>query len=125
MDSEQILKAFGKRLIGNYFVKQQVLEAVLKLPVDLKEYVTKNVWFLSSSPDAWAYTFHGKDVPDKYLIILTDELFTQPKKQIQYTILHEIGHVTLKHRNSIGYKQTRQEISRQEDEADQFAYKYL
>jgi hypothetical protein len=121
----QILKAFGGRLIGNDLVKEQIVEAVAKLPEETIDYITKNVWFLSSSPDAWAYTFHGKDVPDKYLILLTDELFTQPINQIHYTILHEIGHVVLKHRNSIGYKQSKAEIEQQELEADRFAYEYL
>jgi Zn-dependent peptidase ImmA (M78 family) len=122
---DHILHSFGGRLIGNKLVKERVVEAVIKLPEELIEYITKNVWFLSSSPDAWAYTFHGKDVPDKYLIILSDELFSQPEYQIQYTILHEIGHVILKHRNSIGYKQTKQEVNQQEIEADSFARRYL
>lgn len=125
MEKTQLLKSFGGRLVGNSFMKEQVVQAVSKLPEDLISYITQNVWFLSSAPDAWAYTFHGQDIPDKYLVLLTDELFHEPEWQIQYTILHEIGHVVLKHRNSIEVKQTKQEIADQEERADQFAKKYL
>lgn len=49
----------------------------------------------------------------------------QDKEQIQYTIAHEIGHVILKHKNSIGRMQTQSEIKIQEREADEFAREYL
>lgn len=113
------------RIVGSTKVKGLITEALTMLPEDIQEYITNNVWFLSSFPDAWAYTFTGADIPDKHLIILSDELFSEPKSQIQYTILHEIGHVILKHKNSINYKQTKQEIEKQEDEADRFAKLYL
>lgn len=59
------------------------------------------------------------------LIFLSDELLLQDKSDIEYTIAHEIGHVILKHKNSINFRQTKEEISQQELEPDQSARKYL
>ncbi len=123
--NNKIIKAFGGRIVGDQQTKMLIAQTIAKLPNEIIDYVTQKVWFLSSSPDAYGYTFHGADIPDKYLILLTDELFTQDLSQIQYTILHEVGHVILKHRNSIEVKQTKAEIRQQESEADQFAYSYL
>lgn len=122
---ETINKAFGGKLIGKPKVKTWVCETVLHLPADLIEFITKNIWILSSSEEAWGYTFRGSDLKDRHLIFLSDELFEEDKSQIQYTILHEIGHVVLGHKNSIGFRQTQSEIDIQEREADKFARKYL
>ena len=106
-------------------MKNVVLATLLKFPDLNIKYITKNCWILSSSPDAWAYTFTGNDLKGKHLIFLSDELLSQPLSQIQYTLAHEIGHIILKHRNSINYRQSKHEIGNQEYEADQFAKKYL
>ena len=60
-----------------------------------------------------------------YLIFLSDDLLLQPKNQVMYTIVHETGHVILKHKNSILERQTKAEIANQEKEADKFAHYYL
>lgn len=98
---------------------------MLKFPEEVIKYIIKNCWFLSSDPEAWAYTFTGSDLKDKHLIFLSDELLQEDISQIQFTIAHEIGHVILGHKNSINYRQTKEEISKQEREADEFAHKYL
>lgn len=132
----EIQHAFKGRLVGGNFMKNMVSQTLAKFPNEIVEHIIKHVWFLSSHPDAWAYTFAGSDVPDKHLIFLSDELLSQDKSQIEYTIAHEIGHVILKHKNSINYespdgasyyrnRQTKEEISQQEWEADQFARKHL
>ena len=87
-------------------------------------YICSNIWFISSPDDAWALTFKGSDINTKSLIFLSDELLNQYEEQIKYTILHEIGHVILKHKNSIGCQQTETEIKQQEIEADNFAKNY-
>lgn len=124
-DVQKVSKALGGKLIGNPAVKTLVCETILLLPPDLIEYITMQVWFMSSGDEAWGYTFRGSDLKDRHLIFLSDELFQEDKSQIQYTILHEIGHVLLDHENSIGRKQTQSEIKKQEIEADQFANQYL
>jgi len=106
-------------------MRKMVCETLLYLPSEIIKYVTGSVWFISSPEDAWAFTFRGSDIKNQHLIILSDELFNQKKNQIRYTILHEIGHVLLGHKNSIGFEQTQSEIKQQELEADQFANKYL
>src|SRR5436190_22047377 len=100
MHTHHIRKLFQGRIVGNEETKNLVSEVVTKLTPEQVNFVTKNVWFLSSTPDAWAYTFRGQDIPDKYLIFLSDELLSEDKSQIEFTILHELGHVLLGHRNS-------------------------
>jgi Zn-dependent protease with chaperone function len=125
MTQRDIYKAFDGKLVGRPFMKDFVCQAVSKLPDKLIQYIARNCWFLSSMEDAWAFTFTGRDIKDHHLIFLSDDLFVEETSQIQYTILHEIGHVILKHRNSILIDQTKGEIRKQEKEADEFANKYL
>jgi hypothetical protein len=121
----KVRKGFGGRLIGSPFMKRIVCDTVLLLPSEIIEYVTSKVWILSSPEDAWAMTFRGDEIKDRHLVFISDELLRQQEEQISYTILHEIGHVILRHRNSIGYEQTETEIKQQETDADQFARRYL
>lgn len=125
MTTQQIKQAFGGKVVGTESTKNLVAQAVNKLSVDQIKYLTNHVWVFSTPDDAWAYAFHGNDLKDKHLIYLSDELLQEPASQIQYTILHELGHILLGHRNSINFKQGRSEISQQEFEADQFAKSHL
>ena len=75
--------------------------------------------------DAWAFTFTGNDLKHKHLIFLSDDLLSQNVGQIRYSIAHEIGHVVLGHRNSILAGQTKEEIRKQEKEADAFVNQFL
>lgn len=74
--------------------------------------------------DAWGYTFTGNDLLDQHLIFLSDDLLRQDFEQIRWSILHEIGHVVLKHKNNIFVKQDIHAIHRQEKEADAFAQQF-
>lgn len=120
-----IRRTLGGKLIGDLKMRQNVCQTILLLPNDTIDYVCRRVWFVSSPEDAWAITFKGSELTNRHLIFLSDELFEERDAQIRYTILHEIGHVMLNHRNSIGVEQTQSEIKRQEIEADQFAKKFL
>lgn len=120
-----IRKAFGGKLMGNLIMREWVCKTVVLLPDEMIDYVTKNIWFISSPDDAWAFTFRGADIKDKHLIVLSDGLFQQEDEDISYTIVHEIGHAILNHKNSMGRMQTESEIKAQEIEADQFARKHL
>lgn len=124
-DIKKIRQALGVKLVGNLLMRQAVCETLILLPAEMIDYVTKNVWFFSSDEDAYGYTFDGNDLKNKHFIVFSDELFEQDLPQIQYTIIHEIGHVMLKHKNSIYQNQVQSEINRQEKEADEFTKKYL
>lgn len=106
-------------------METMVCKSILLLPDEIIGRVCKTVWFISSPEEAWAMTFRGEELKERHLVFLSDELFLQSEEQITYTILHEIGHVMLNHRNSIGITQTESEIQRQEKEADAFARMYL
>lgn len=125
MDSRDLIKAFRGKIVGTNRTKLLLAQTLLKLPKNIITRLTKSVWFLSSVSDAWAYTFRGDDLKNHHMIFLSDEFLSQDKSQIEFTILHEVGHVILNHRNAINYRQTHHEIRTQELEADQFAYKYL
>ncbi len=121
----EIKNAFSGRLVGNQQMINSVCQIVKFLPEKIQKYVSRNVWFISSPDDAWAFTFRGSDIANRHLIVISDELLKQNEQQIRYTILHEIGHVMLGHENSIGRVQTQAEIKRQEVAADAFAKKHL
>ena len=116
---------FDGKLVGNKQMKEYVCDVVAKLPDELITFITKQCWFISSLDDAYGFAFTGNDLKDQHLIFLSDELFLQDDRQIHYTIAHEIGHVVLGHRNSTLVKQTKEEVRKQEKEADEFAKEYL
>jgi len=122
---KEIRLAFNGRLMGKSRMKSIVCKAVSYLPYKIVGYVTQNIWFVSSPQDSWAFTLRGSDIKNQYVVVLSDDLLMQEDSQVIYTILHEIGHVTLGHRNSMGFEQTQTEIKNQEIEADKFAYKYI
>jgi len=121
---KNIYHAFGGRLVGSFQMKVDVCETLATMPDEIINFIIENCWFIGSMEDAWAFTFTGNDLKNKHLIFLSDELLTQHEGQIHYSIAHEIGHVILNHRNSILVKQSKEEIRKQEKEADAFAKKY-
>lgn len=125
MSTSEITSLFGNKLVGTKRMQYFVVSVLSKMPDEIKYYISSNTWFLGSLDDAWAFTFTGNDLKGKHLIFISDELLTQSASQIRYTIAHEIGHVILKHRNSVFEKQKKAEIFNQEKEADAFAKKYL
>ncbi|MBI2011386.1 ImmA/IrrE family metallo-endopeptidase [Candidatus Daviesbacteria bacterium] len=125
MNTQNVIDKFRGKILGNQATKKIIAETLLLLPEKTIEDLSKHVWFMSSFDDAWAYTFRGNDLKGKKMIFLSDELLSQDKESIQFTILHEVGHVVLNHRNSINFRQTREEVNKQEQEADKFAFRYL
>jgi hypothetical protein len=122
--AREIYHAFNGKLVGTTFMKRCVCETLAKMPDKIINYVTRNCWFFGSMDDAWAFTFTGNDLKDQHLIFLSDDLLNQHPRQIQFSIAHEIGHVLLKHRNSTLVKQSKQEIKKQERQADEFAKQF-
>lgn len=122
---DHIRHLFHGRLVGTDILKYHVTFVVAQLPKGLQEYVTRYCWFVGSMSDAWAYTFTGNDLSDQHLIFLSDDLLAQSPEQIHYSIAHEIGHVVEGHRNSIFVKQSKEEVTEQEKEADEFASQYF
>lgn len=124
-DIREIYKLFEGKLVGRRLMQRYVCEVVSKMPESIVAFITENCWFMGSMEDAWAYAFTGNDLINQHLVFLSDELFLQSTGQIYYSIAHEIGHIVLGHRNSTVYKQSKEEIERQEEEADEFAKRYL
>lgn len=122
---KHIEHAFRGKLVGTARMKRAVCETLLLMPKEVVNFITENCWFLASLDDAWAFTFTGNDLKDQHLIFLSDELLSQHAQQVRYSITHEIGHVMLKHRNSVLEKQSKEEIKKQEKEADAFARQFV
>lgn len=124
--SSKIHKAFGHKLIGSKFMKKIVCETVSIFSEEIIQKVTSKCWVVSSFEDGWAFVLRGDELKkDESLIFLSDELLKENEKQIKYTIAHEVAHVILGHRNSIGKPQTKSEVAKQEKEADEFAIYFL
>jgi Zn-dependent protease with chaperone function len=122
---KQIYLAFDGKLVGNSLMKKMICETLYNMPEKIVDEITQTCWFFGSLEDAWAFTFRGNDLRNQSLVFLSDHLFFQEEYLIKYTIAHEIGHVILKHRNSVLEKQSKEEIRKQEKEADTFAKKYI
>jgi len=124
MQINQIRLAFKRKLIGNKKMTNYVLKVLSVMPKNIIEFVTENVWFVTSFEDAWAFTFTGNDFENRHVVFLSDDLFKQNKDQIYWTITHEIGHVVLGHKNRFLEKFGEEKVRKQEDEADKFARQY-
>lgn len=124
-DLIDIYWAFKGKLVGSYRMKKYVCETLNFMPEKIISRITKNCWFLSSMDDAWAFTFTGNDLKNQHLIFLSDDLINEGPPQVYHSIAHEIGHVILNHRNSVLEGQTREEIKKQETEANEFVKTYL
>ena len=125
-NTKDVEKAFGYKLIGTKKMKRLVADAVLMLPDKIAGFVTKHMWFVGSFDDGYAFTLRRDDLKrGEYLAFLSDELLDKPEWRIKFSILHEVGHAYLKHKNSIGRPQSKREIKTQEREADEFAKKYM
>ena len=126
MKTSQIKVGFGYRLAGSGLMKKAVISTLLSLPDEIVEKVIRKCWFVGSYDDSWAFVIKGREIKNsEYVIFLSDQLLKEDKYQIYHTIAHEIGHVLLGHRNSIGKVQSKAEVRRQENEAEEFADRYL
>lgn len=124
MTYEDIAQKFGGKVIGSLRMKHFVYETLTAFPDDITDFIATNCWVMGSMDDAYAYAFTGNDLKDQHLIFLSDDLLNQSTEQVQFTIAHEIGHVMLGHKNSVQYKQSKEEITEQEQQADAFAHAY-
>jgi hypothetical protein len=120
-----IYHKFDGKLVGSPYMKVCVCETLEHVPEEIVNYITAHCWFISSMKDAWAFAFAGNDIANQYLIFLSEDLLKEDIHQITYTIIHEIGHIMLGHKNSVQRIQTQSEIKQQEREADEFARKYI
>ena len=118
---QEVGRKFGNKIIGKRAVKKLVCSVVSLLNAKQVDFVTSTVWFVNSFPDAWGFVFRGDELKGKFIVFLSDELFRQPKVDQVYEVAHELAHILLSHRNSIGTKQSKTEIADQEKEADRFA----
>jgi len=126
MDAKQIKENFKYKLIGSDYMKRMVIKTLEIFPDDIADFVSKHCWFISSFEDGYAFVVKGDEIKKgEYLIFLSDELLKESDHQIHYSIVHEIGHVILGHKNSIGKVQSKKEVNKQEKEADEFVKKYL
>lgn len=123
--TQDIERKFGGKLIGSKKMQRLVAKTLLNFPPKIIDFVTKNVWFVSSFDDSWGFVLDSRDLGDRHIIFLADELFDQDYYAQHYTVAHEIGHVILGHRNAIMITQTKAESQNQEDQAHKFALKYL
>jgi hypothetical protein len=126
MQSSEIKENFKYRLIANPQIKSLIIKTLQIFPDDIIKHISTSCWFISSYEDSWAFVLKSDDIKkDQSIIFLSDELLKESQEQIIYTIAHEIAHVILGHKNSIGRVQTKSEVKRQEKEAHEFVKIYF
>jgi Zn-dependent peptidase ImmA (M78 family) len=122
---DKILTSFHGRIVGSKQNKKAIASVILLLPKDTIKTLIDTTWFVSGYDETFGFVLSKNDIKNRNIIFLSDNLFKESELQITYTILHEIGHVILKHRNSFDDIQSKREIEKQEKEADEFALEYL
>jgi len=132
MDSERSLQSIDEKFGGllREFLGDKQHEAVLsvlqKIPLGVVDFLSENVIFISDSEYNWAWSLNRSDFSKigRGIIFLSDEIFRKTKKEMEFTISHEIAHQYLRHKSPIFNMLPEKVTERQEKEADRLAIKW-
>lgn len=101
-------------------------KAISKLPMKIVDWTTKNLLFISSSDEYFAFYLPKHEWKHKKgFIFLSEALKNESEEKQTFQIAHEIAHVKLNHKSPVFSDLTEIEMKRQEKEADELANKWL
>ena len=106
---------------GNEMCSSLVAEVLSKAPRRVVDKVLKHCAIVMPNSDG-AY-FNSKYAKDS-LIVLSERLLDMKSKEQHFTVLHEVAHFHLKHKDSMLSSMTKKQQKRQEDKADELANKW-
>ena len=112
-------------MVGDDQIKNLIYETLQIFPKQIVDYISDNVWFVSSFNDAWSFTLEADDLCGKAIVFLSDDLLRQDREQIKYSVAHEIAHVMLGHKNPYDSRPIKNQEKKYETSADEFAKYYL
>ena len=101
-------------------------KALSRLPTKIVDWAAKNLLFISSSEEYWAFSLSKKEWKHKKgFIFLSNHLKDESEEKQAFCIAHEIAHQKLNHKSPIFSNLTEEEAKKQEEEADELAQKWL
>jgi Zn-dependent peptidase ImmA (M78 family) len=129
--SEEVYDMFDGRLPDelrthklNDDLRISLAQALTKMPKGIVEWARDNLIFVSSTGKP-AFCISRKLKPFKGIIFLSDCLRGYSEKKQAFIIAHEIAHFKLNHKCGISDKSTKEEIHKQQNEANELARKWL
>jgi uncharacterized protein (DUF2342 family) len=103
-----------------------IAKAMANLPMNVVEWASEKVFFVSSSDEYLAFSLYIKGWKHiQGFILLSEALRKKPEKTKTFIIAHEIAHQKLKHVSAVFSNLTNEEADAQEQEADDLALKWL
>ena len=123
---EEILdKSAGSVLPENNQLRDPVALALSKVPKKIANRVLEECLFLMPSPGMMGFRISKKLLQGSNAIVLSEKLLEKDQKYIVLTILHEVGHFYLNHKNPVIDQLSEEEERKQEEAAVRWARQWI
>jgi hypothetical protein len=115
----------GIHALSDYF-KAVVCVALSKLPINIVEFATEKIFWISSDEYRYAFVMNREKYSDRKWFVVLSETMKEKSDEVQwFFIAHEVAHCWLKHKNPILDKLSKDEIASQEMAADEQVAKWI
>jgi hypothetical protein len=112
--------------LGNDDLRNKISVALSKIPTDIVDDLCDNCYFLIESEVGKASYFPVGFFDNKAVIIISDIYFkSADDNALEHTIMHEVAHHALKHKNPWQHGLSKEEYDKQEKEANEQVEKWL
>lgn len=104
----------------NPFLLDHISWTLSKIKKEIVDKIFNNCYFLITTKEDKGSYFHAGFFNDKCLICFSDSyLYHAKNKEVEFTILHEIAHYYLGHKNHLTNSLSDEERQKQESDADE------
>jgi hypothetical protein len=115
----------GIHALSDYF-RAAVCIALSKLPIDVIDFATEKIFWISSDEQRYAFVMNRDKYNDRKWFVVLSETMKELSDMVQwFFIAHEVAHCWLDHKNPIFDKLSKDEVARQENEADEQVAKWI
>lgn len=99
--------------------------ALSKVPKEIADRVLEECLFLMPNPGMGGFRVSKRLLQGKDVIVLSEKLLEEDQKYIVLTILHEVAHFYLNHKNRVLDGLSEEEDRKQEEAADRWARQWI
>lgn len=124
--SDEIRQMEGEEFIlGTLALRKVIVNLLTYIPAEVVDYLMQHCLVISTWQNCDGQYFPSKLLRKKDIILLSEHLLDGDEDERDKTILHEFAHCWLRHQSPVLKDgMTGEEILRQEDEADELAYRW-
>ena len=115
----------GVITLDNQQLRYVVAKSLSKLPIEIIDKVTENCLFIMPKIEELGIYLPNDFIKDKQIFAFPEKLLEKEEHEIEHTILHEVAHYYLKHKNALIHNLSAEEYDRQEEEANKQVDKWL